>query len=111
MQQEPVLEKPGAGLPFYERLVIQLYYVGLKYPRMKWETAVADFEAQTARIVQRLEPLTTEQAATRILVKRIPGIEDSSRFWSPAMVAEHLVIVATGMSQVIILLSQGRISP
>jgi hypothetical protein len=39
------------------------------------------------------------------------GLEDSSRFWSPFMVLEHLVIVDTNMLRIMTDLVAGRLHP
>lgn len=40
-----------------------------------------------------LPPLELLIGKERVLIKRITGIEDSSRFWSVYMVLDHLLIV------------------
>jgi hypothetical protein len=45
----------------------------------------------------------------RILVPPQRGLEDSSRYWSLAMVFDHLKIVGQGMQGLIVALSQGNV--
>jgi hypothetical protein len=46
-----------------------------------------------------------------VLIERITGIEDSSRYWSPFMVLQHLRIVNDGIARTVEQLSQGRTVP
>jgi len=106
--EEPQLAPPGGGIPLLERLVAKYYFVNFKFPRMEWARATRYFESETAKITALAATLTPEKAATKILVPKMRGLEDSSRYWSPAMLLEHLMIVAPGMADVTILLTQGR---
>jgi hypothetical protein len=49
-----------------------------------------------------------EKGTRRVLVPRNMGIEDSSRFWSGAMVLEHLTIVGRAVTALVGDLSRGR---
>ena len=51
--------------------------------------------------------MTLEKLTERRLIPRLPGLEDSSRYWSVAMTLEHLVIVGNGTRQLILGLSSG----
>jgi hypothetical protein len=52
--------------------------------------------------------LTHEQLFERVLVPRLFGLEDNSRYYSVAMVIEHLLIVGKALQVRIPILSQGR---
>ncbi|NJM36594.1 MAG: DinB family protein [Akkermansiaceae bacterium] len=43
-----------------------------------------------------------------VLIKRLPGLEDSSRYWSLLMVADHLRIVNRDITEVIVSLCAGQ---
>jgi hypothetical protein len=46
--------------------------------------------------------------AHRVLIKRLRGLEDSSRYWSPEMVLEHLVITGEMFTDYVVALSNDR---
>jgi hypothetical protein len=54
------------------------------------------------------KPLSPRQLRQRVLVKAPLGIEDSSRYWSAAMVLEHLIEVGSRVATGIVELTQGR---
>ena len=104
----PKLAPPGAGLPLIESWIVRLLgrtMIRKKYSR---ETALDDIERTTQRLLDKTAGLSPEQLVTPKLIPRLRGLEDSSRFWSPSMVLEHLYITARGTTQFIILLSNGR---
>ena len=53
------------------------------------------------------EPLSAEQLQRRVLVKAPMGMEDSSRYWSAAMVLEHLIEVGSRIAVGIVELTHG----
>jgi len=103
----PKLAAPGAGLPLLEAWVVRLFGRSALRRRFTRETALADLEQTAERLLQRTAPLSAEQLATPKLIPRLRGLEDSSRFWSPSMVLEHLCLTGRPMAQVVILLSHG----
>ena len=105
------LAEPGAGLPFLEGLISRYWLLPRSAKRMTWQDVDAMIEREGAKVLRVYEALKTEDRTTQVLVPRQRGLEDSSRYWSPAMVLEHLVEVGTQMQRVIIDLSHGRIPP
>ncbi len=53
--------------------------------------------------------VTVEAGARPTLIKRLPGLEDSSRNWSVFMTLEHLRIVNADIAEAISLLAQSRV--
>jgi hypothetical protein len=49
-----------------------------------------------------------ESGAVRVLIRRPPGLEDSSRYWSVWMTLDHLRIVNSEMARVIGALTKGQ---
>lgn len=88
---------PGAGLPWIELMVAR----HLLFPRLcrKWSWADAGraFQADGARVLSVFDALPPEQRTVPVLVRRVAGMEDSSRFWSAAMVLEHLTMVGSAI--------------
>lgn len=105
---EPVLAPPGAGLPSPELFAARLLF---RWRRL-WTTR-AGFHALFAReretilgLARALEPA---KAAQRVLIPRLRGMEDSSRYWSVWMTLDHLRIVNRGCTRVMQLLAQGKV--
>ena len=89
---EPRLDRPGAGLPVIERMIAGRL-IAARYRRMRRDEISAEFESERVLINAAAERVEPTDGATRILVDRQRGMEDSSRFWSIYMVLEHLCIV------------------
>ncbi len=104
------LAPPGAGLPFHEAWVLRLLGRFMLRRIATWDSALDEIEAISNRITERFSALPSETQSARVLVKRLQGLEDSSRYWSPAMVLEHLCITGEAMLGMVILLSNGGAS-
>lgn len=108
---EPKLEAPGAGLPWYHNLMLR-YFVGpFVADKTDWNVSEQTFHKVNGRILKEIENLSEKQLATKVLVPPQMGLEDSSRYWSAAMVLEHLVIVSEAVTNGIVELSNGRVPP
>ena len=103
----PKLQKPGAGLPFYEWLVTKYWILNRVPYQMSWDETQAFFDREGLKAIETFESVPDVLREKRILIDRITGIEDSSRYWSSAMVLEHLIIVGSLVSEGIVLLSRG----
>lgn len=106
-QANPKLGKPGSGLPWPQNWFARLFAKRLA-GRTPWEESERILIHRGHSIDELVKPLTSEQMLKPVLIKRIQGIEDSSRFWSVSMTLEHLVIVSTNMAEFVIQLSQGK---
>ena len=101
------LDKPGAGVPPLHAFILR-YFVGpFVSKRSSWEEDNKRFTSVNAKILKIAEGLTEDEMTTRVLVPPQYGLEDSSRYWSPAMVLEHMVIVGPGIKNITVSLSQG----
>jgi hypothetical protein len=104
----PKLAPPGAGIPAVERLVGGIFF---RLHRLRGTPA--SFTAQFDRERRTIASLYTGSEAialgTRVLIPRLRGLEDSSRFWSVWMTLDHLRIVNDSITQVIDELTQGRV--
>lgn len=106
--QPPVtLAKSGTKLPLLDSLILR-YLVGPIAPKLStWEGNLARFEKEGEKILS----LLGESSAilnVPVLVPKLRGIEDSSRFWSIAMTLDHLMIVGKAIGQTSILLSEEK---
>ncbi len=105
-QPEPKLAPPGAGLPKPELLIARLMFA--------WQRRTGTRESFNAKFQRERETVRTlykscdeETGATRVLIKRVPGLEDSSRYWSVWMTLEHLRIMHQGLARTIQSLARG----
>lgn len=107
-QEEPKLAPPGAGLPLLEGLYARyiMYPKGMK--GFSWQGSLDRFATETARIKSLAGPLADDDFFAQKLIDRLRGLEDSSRYWSVAMVLEHLVMTMRGMTQVAEMLASGK---
>jgi DinB superfamily len=104
----PVLAAPGAGLPRIERFVANLM-IHWKSRRTSRKDAAATFSRERGMILGLLGGREAAQLSERALIKRLPGLEDSSRYWSLLMVADHLRIVNEEITGVITCLTRGTL--
>lgn len=105
---EPRLAPPGAGLPLHEWLVARYFIFPRLFKTTSKEEALSRFADQSEKILSIARKLSPEDMSRRQLVKRLRGMEDSSRYWSVAMVLDHLTIVGTNIEMVVSSLSQGK---
>lgn len=105
------LDKPGAGLPFPQELILRWYVAPFVAGRSDWEDDKKKFAKTTDALLKLAEGLDDKQLGTKVLVPPQQGLEDSSRYWSAAMVFEHLVIVGSAVKGGIVALSKGIVPP
>jgi hypothetical protein len=105
------LAAPGAGLRPVEAWVSRHVLFPLYARTHPWERAVRQFRREARKIRHLAESRTVEERARRVLIRRIMGIEDSSRYWSIDMTLEHLVIVGEQVCGGIVMLSRGQVPP
>jgi hypothetical protein len=103
----PQLAPPGAGLPWFESLMTR-FFGRRMLSRYDWDGAQAAIARVSARLAREAMAMDDTTLARRVLIKRLRGLEDSSRFWSPEMVLEHLVITGEMFTDFIVTLSDGR---
>lgn len=110
-ETNPRLEPPGAGLGAVEGWVVRRLSFPFFRRSHSFDSATRVFEREGARIEDLCGLFTPEQFTRRVLVPPMAGIEDSSRFWSAAMLIEHVVIVGESISKVLVFLSHGQVPP
>jgi hypothetical protein len=96
----PKLDAPGKGLPKFELFMARIL-VGWKAMRTSRLEAEAIFECEKVEILKLLRQTDPTEGRQQVLVKRLRGLEDSSRFWSIYMTADHLKIVNDRMNEAI----------
>ena len=107
-QTEPKLAAPGAGLPKVELFVARLLFA-LRRLTGNRRSFDARFRAEREAIRVLVHSCDAESGACRVLIRRPPGLEDSSRFWSVWMTLDHLRIVHHEFVRVIGALTKGVI--
>ncbi len=106
MASSVTLQAPGAGLPAFELTWLRPAF-RLICALTSQERALQNFKLEAQKILALTRGLSSEEASTRVLIKRIPGIEDNSRFWSVFMVLDHLRIVDGEITEIVSALTQG----
>lgn len=106
--QLPKLAAPGAGLPWVENFILRHFYFPAKLKQTTWSENLDRLQRETRNIINICEELTEQDFQTRVLVQRLRGMEDSSRYWSAALTIDHLMITMKGMVHIALELSQGR---
>lgn len=106
----PRLAPPGAGLPTIERVI-----GGAIFALRRWtgtrQAFTAQFEKERRAIASLLDGRDEVTLRRPVLIPRLRGLEDSSRFWSVYMTLDHLRIVNTSITKVIADLARGRVPP
>jgi hypothetical protein len=106
--RQPTLQSPGAGLPAFELVWLRILFrcacrVISLHAGLRW------FKFEARKIAVLAGSASAAQAAVPVLIDRVVGIEDSSRYWSVFMVLDHLRIVDEGMAQIIETLTDNRL--
>ena len=104
---QPHLQPPGAGLPAFELAWLRIYF-RCRCAVSSRNAAMQRFKIEAEKIVSLARSVSAAQGTVPVLIDRIAGIEDSSRYWSVFMVLDHLKIVNEGMAQIIEDLSHDR---
>jgi hypothetical protein len=102
------LEKAGAGISTTKKLAATYMMFPLLNYFISWEKAWDIYDKEGEKIVRMASSLSQEQLFERVLVPRLFGLEDNSRYYSVAMVIEHLLIVGKALQVRIPILSQGK---
>ena len=105
---EPQLAPPGEGLPPAEQFIIRRLVFPFLRLRLSREKSLQLFEKSGQQILNLAKPLTEEEITEKVLIKRLPGMEDSSRNWSVEMTMEHIQIVSVALVYIIKKLEANR---
>lgn len=100
------LAPPGAGIPFLQRWVGRYIIKPFVMRTAPWRLCERNFKRAHEKIKKELLAFPQERVTERVLVPPQQGLEDSSRYWSAAMVARHLTIVGVLMEEGIVKLTR-----
>ena len=106
--QSPKLAPPGAGLPWLENFFLKYFYFPNKLRQSSWAGNLNRFSRESEKIIHVCQKMNEQDFQTRILIPRLKGMEDSSRFWSVALTVDHLMITMRGMSMIALELGAGK---
>jgi hypothetical protein len=101
------LQPPGAGLPTSELAYLRIVFRFACIVTSQ-NAAMRRFKLERDRIVSLARSVAATQGTVRVLINRIAGIEDSSRYWSVFMVLDHLRIVDEGITRIVEELTNDR---
>jgi len=107
MNDEVRLAPPGAGLPPLELWASKIGF-GILRNTLSRRRIEDWLRNETSWVLAISGALSPEQMKREVLIPRLTGLEDSSRNWSAAMVLQHLVIVDTGIGELIGALTQDK---
>jgi hypothetical protein len=89
--ESPDLAPPGAGLPAPELWVARLMFMFARWGYNR-KGATEAFLRERHKIGELVANCPPDFAGRRILIPRLRGLEDSSRYWSVWMTLDHLRI-------------------
>lgn len=105
---EPKLDPPGAGLPA-PMLFVAKRVSSLRAKLGSSSKFLTEFSDEKEKIDQLILPLSPEQRSQRILIPRLIGLEDSSRYYSVWMTLDHLQICNFAFAAIIKDLSEEKL--
>jgi len=105
------LAPAGEGLPTYKRVAAKYVMFPLLNHFVSWDKAWDVYDKEGTKIIAMASVLNQEQLFKRVLVPKLFGLEDNSRYYSVAMVIEHLLIVGQALTVRIPILSKGKKLP
>ena len=105
---EPKLAPPGAGLPGPEAFLIRRVVFPFLRLKLNKENSLALFNRSGKTILPLVRELDLETFTKPVLIKRLPGLEDSSRNWSAEQTLEHIQVVTAASLYIIKKLESNR---
>lgn len=98
--QSVSLAAPGAGLPWQELWIARMVFAFSRWSYSR-DAANQKFLRERKMIATLIDQCGPTLACQRVLIPRLRGLEDSSRFWSVAMTLDHLRITNTAFTGII----------
>jgi len=102
------LQEAGAGISPFKRLMAKQVIFPLLNRSISWERAWDIYDREGEKIIALASKLDQDQLFERVLVGKLFGLEDNSRYYSVAMVIKHLLIVGNALHTRIPVLSKGE---
>ncbi len=102
------LGKAGGGLSRGRAFFLRYFGFPLLNRIVSWDRALDIFEKEGEKVLSLARSMEKDELFERVLVPKLFGLEDNSRYYSVAMVLEHLLVVGTALQDRIPSLSQGK---
>ena len=102
------LDKAGGGISTSKRLLAKHLMFPPLNKTISWKKDWDIYDKEGEKILTLASSLDHEQLFKRILVHKLFGLEDNSRYYSIAMVIKHLLIVGNALQNRIPVLSRGE---
>jgi hypothetical protein len=102
------LERAGNGLPSIDAIFLKHIGFPILKSIVSWDKGMDIFESEGKKIIDYLKGINDDVLFKKILISKTLGIEDNSRYYSPAMVLWHLLYVGETIQEGIISLSKGE---
>jgi len=102
------LEKAGKGLPKIDAIFLKHIGFPILKTFISWDNAFKFFEYEGRKILNLVKDLPKDKLFKKVLIPKIFGIEDNSRYYSPAMVLWHLIYVGECLQEGIVNLSKNE---
>lgn len=111
-QITPKLDVPGAGIPWFERTIAGFLIFNFRLKKQVDTPFLRiNYKKSLKTLMESAEVFPVHLRERQILIPRLRGLEDSSRFYSPAMVLEHIALVDNSVSEIITLLGRRMVPP
>lgn len=106
----PKLAAPGAGIPTVERWIgnIIIKQFTLR-PKVDVAWLRTEYQRSLAELIRLAKIFPESLCSEQILIARLRGLEDSSRYYSPTMVIEHIALVDRGIAKSVAILGKGEV--
>ncbi len=105
---ENQLAPPGAGLPAIERFIGGRIFALKRFLGSR-DHFTEEFVRERNMIHELVKSCPASARSERVLIPRLRGLEDSSRYWSVWMTLDHLRITNLAFAQVISSLAVGQV--
>ncbi len=111
----PKLRPPGAGIPRWQAVLARRVLLPIYVARHPWDTVPELLRTQARDLAtefeRELKAGGAERVQRRVLIPAMPGLEDDSRYWSLAMIPDHLRRVNARLVEVVRSLANDRPLP
>lgn len=98
----------GGGISSFRVFLAKHLLFPLLNRFISWEKAWDIFDKEGQKIIELSKNINKEKLFERVLVPKLFGLEDNSRYYSVAMTLEHLYIVGNALQVRIPILSRGE---
>jgi len=91
----------ATGLPNHERLIAAFMLKHIFGRFLKWDAVTQKFVESAQNLLYFYDTIPEDWLTRPTKIKRLPGIEEVSTTWSPAMTLEHINIVGRSIQDIL----------